>query len=61
MTHTPDAGQRNAARQDELLTARLALAIHNCDESKLRPEHIQVLNRERLLQAAARRFLTYTN
>ena len=49
MTNTPDAEQRLAARQDALLTAQLALAVHNYDESKVPITHLQTLNRERLL------------
>ncbi|ELH8509761.1 hypothetical protein Q8309_001385 [Salmonella enterica] len=56
MTNTPDAELRNAARQDELLTARLALAVHEYDESKVPVKHLQVINRTRILRSALNRF-----
>lgn len=56
MTTNPDAEQRNAARQDKLLTAQLALAVHDYDESKVPLKHLRVINRTRILRSVLRRW-----
>lgn len=56
MTNSTEHADRLAERESALLTAQLAYVIHEGDESKLRPEQIQTLNRERVLRSVLRRW-----
>ncbi|EPS4832775.1 hypothetical protein ACVFDQ_002752 [Enterobacter hormaechei] len=56
MTTSTEHAERLAERESALLTAQLAYVIHEGDESKLRPEHIQILNRTRILRSVLRRW-----